>query len=238
MNSCVKLPGARRRKSNKHDDMKITKHTLTILIALTGALVYQPWAQAADDKSPASSAANGAGGWRDRMIEAAKQLNLTDEQKEKLKPIFRSLMEKAQGLRDDATLSPQDRLQKLKALRDEAAPDFKKVLTPEQFEKWQNLQVQPPALRLQEAIKELNLTDEQKEKLKAVFQEPMEKFRALRADQTLTWQEKLDKFKAARDEIAPKVKGVLSAEQYEKYQKQVERVQDELRQRLQQKKQT
>lgn len=215
--------------------MNLMKHALAIAVALTATVVWLPAARGADLNASAPPAGSGgATAWRDRMQEAAKDLNLTDEQKEKLKPIFRSATEKARAVQDDASLSPPERTQKLKALREESAPEVKKVLTPEQFEKWQSLQNQAPGLRLQDAIKELDLTDAQKEKLKAILQAPMEKIRALRADASLTWQQKLEKFKAARAEVMPKVKEVLSAEQFAKYQQQADRVQEEIKQRFQQ----
>lgn len=214
--------------------MKMMQHTLAVMVALAGSLGWQPLAQGADQKASAPPAAESVPAWRERLQEAAKDLNLTEDQKEKLRPIFQSLLEKGQALREDASLSPQERTEKLKALQEEFAPLFKKVLTAEQFEKWQSRQSQLFALRLQEAIKELNLTEDQKEKLKAIFQEPMEKVRALRGDTSLTWQQKLARFKAARQEVAPKVKTVLTAEQYEKYQKLADQVQEEIKQRFQQ----
>ena len=123
------------------------------------------------------------------MQETARELNLTDEQKEKLQTIIREQMEKLRDLRQDNSLSPEEKREKFKAAREEIIAEVKKVLTPEQFEKWKAKQGQLAGectgrrvARLQEAIKDLNLTDEQKEQLKPIYQEQMEKLRELYQD--------------------------------------------------------
>ena len=76
------------------------------------------------------------------MQDTAKELNLTDEQKEKLQTIIRGQMEKLRDLRQDTSLSPEDKKEKLQAIREEITAEVKKVLTPEQFEKWKAKQGQ------------------------------------------------------------------------------------------------
>jgi Spy/CpxP family protein refolding chaperone len=113
---------------------------------------------------------------RDRMQDTAKELNLTDEQKNKLQVIIRGQAGKLRDLRQDTSLAPEDKKEKLRALREEITAEVKKVLTPEQFEKWRAKQGQlaagggAPLARVQEAIKDLNLTDQQPEQLKPVYQ--------------------------------------------------------------------
>jgi cyclopropane fatty-acyl-phospholipid synthase-like methyltransferase len=47
----------------------------------------------------------------------------------------------------------------------------------------------------------------------------MEKLRALREDTNLTPDQKREKFQAAREDMSKKMKGILSAEQYDKWEK-------------------
>ena len=70
------------------------------------------------------------------MQETAKELNLTDEQKQKLQTIVRERMEKLRDLRQDNNLSREEKMEKFKAAREDITAEVKKVLTPEQFEKW------------------------------------------------------------------------------------------------------
>ena len=66
------------------------------------------------------------------------------------------------------------------------------------------------------ALKDLGLTSEQKEKLKPLLKEQRDKMRALREDTKSSRAEKAAKVKALQDEMAPKLKEVLTAEQYDK----------------------
>ncbi len=112
---------------------------LKISLGLTTALLsLQPLAQAADQGTPAG----GAGGQRgtqlrERMQDAMKELNLTDEQKEKLKPLWQAQAQKMRELMKDQGLSRQEKVEKFKAAREEMEPKLKQILTAEQFEKWQ-----------------------------------------------------------------------------------------------------
>jgi Spy/CpxP family protein refolding chaperone len=72
---------------------------------------------------------------------------------------------------------------------------------------------------METAKKDWNITDEQKAKLKAILQPQAEKFRELRQDKNLTPQEKMEKFRAMREELAPQIKEVLTPEQYAKWEK-------------------
>lgn len=224
--------------------MNINRQTLIALAAVAGVLSFQPLTRAADTNAPAAPAGGAhPGAWRERMQETARELNLTDEQKEKLQTVIRGQMEKLRDLRQDANLSPPEKREKLQAIREEITAEVKKVLTPEQFEKWNAKQAQlaggagGPQARLQEAIQNLNLTDEQKEQLKPLYQEQMEKLRDLHQDTSLSIPEKLDKLKAMQKEIAPKLKKVLDAEQFAKWGKDVDQWLEQLRQRFQDAKQ-
>ncbi len=107
---------------------------LTTLI-VGGALTLSPTARAEEARRGGERGER----IRERMQEVSKELNLTDEQREKLKPIFQAQAEKMKELRADTTLSREEKMQKWKAIREEFAPKIKEILTPEQFEKWQKM---------------------------------------------------------------------------------------------------
>jgi Spy/CpxP family protein refolding chaperone len=79
------------------------------------------------------------------LDQLAQQLNLTDDQKAKVKPILEARDQKLRDLRSDTSLTPEDRRAKMKALRDDMTTQMKAVLTPEQFDKWQKMS--PPGMR-------------------------------------------------------------------------------------------
>jgi Spy/CpxP family protein refolding chaperone len=224
--------------------MNLNRPTLIALAAVAGALTIQPVTRAADTNVPAPPApGNRLAGQGERMQEIARELNLTVEQKEKLQTVIRGQMEKVRDLRQDASLPPQEKREKLQAIREEITAEVKKVLTPEQFEKWKAKQGQlaggagGPHAQLQEAIQNLNLTDEQKEQLKPLYEEQMGKLRDLHQDNSLSIPEKLEKLKAMQKEIAPQLKKVLDAEQYAKWEKDVDHWLEQLQQRFQDAKQ-
>lgn len=76
---------------------------------------------------------------RERLQSNLEELNLTREQKEKLAPILKAEREKLAALRDDDTLTPREKLQRLQATRAEVAPQVKAILTPEQYAQWEKM---------------------------------------------------------------------------------------------------
>ena len=69
----------------------------------------------------------------------AKQLDLTEDQKPKVDAIMKSATEKGRTLREDTSLTPEEKKTKAKAIREDTATQLKAVLTPEQFTKWQEM---------------------------------------------------------------------------------------------------
>jgi len=238
------MPTNRRLGTENATFMNINRNILVVLAAVAGALSLQPLARAADNQAPAQPVSGDrVAALRERMQDTAKELNLTDEQKEKLQTIIRAQAGKLRELRQDTSLSAEDKKEKVRAIREGIMAEVKKVLTPEQFEKWKAKQGQSaagggaPLARVQEAIKELNLTDQQQEQLKPIYEEQMGKLRELYQDTNLSVPEKLEKLKAMVKENAPKLKKVMDAEQYAKWEKDVNQWLEQLRQRFQDAKQ-
>ena len=133
--------------------MKTIKSLLPAALALVGVLNLQPTARAAEPSAAAQPAPvtaqptqdeRGAAA-RERMQEVARELGLTDAQKEQLKPILKAEAAKMKALRADESLTRSEKLEKLKAIRAELQPQVKEILTPEQLEKWQKIREQRQA---------------------------------------------------------------------------------------------
>jgi periplasmic protein CpxP/Spy len=224
--------------------MRITKPRLIALAAVAGTLTLQPLARAATTNAPSTPASGErADAMRERMQDTARELNLTPEQTAKLQTIVRERMAKMRALRQDTSLSSEERREKLQAGREELLAEVKKVLTPEQYEKWkarQGLQTgggMRPMERIQAAIQDLKLTDDQMQQLTPVYLEQMEKLRDLYQDSSISMAQKLEKLKAASKEVAPKLKKVLDAGQYAKWEKNSAQFLEEVQQRFQGRKQ-
>ena len=72
----------------------------------------------------------------------ARQLNLTDEQKPKFVSIMETRMQKMRDVPREpgfASMPPEERGAKMRAIQNEMETQMKALLTPEQFQKWQKI---------------------------------------------------------------------------------------------------
>jgi protein CpxP len=67
-------------------------------------------------------------------------LNLTDDQKAKLRPIIADENQQMEALRNDNSISQTQKIDKANQIRAQASPKIKAVLTPEQLQKLAQLQ--------------------------------------------------------------------------------------------------
>jgi Spy/CpxP family protein refolding chaperone len=70
----------------------------------------------------------------------SEKLNLTDDQKAKLKPILQDQMQQMKGVREDSSLSEDQRRAKMKSIHESLHDQINAVLTPEQQAKFKQMQ--------------------------------------------------------------------------------------------------
>lgn len=111
---------------------------------LAGLLLAGCVSFAQDAATPAPSAP-ASGQDRDRHDSAdkrlkrlGKRLSLTDEQKEKAKPILEDEQKQVAALDSDSTLNPQQKRKKIRQIRMSSRSQLDAILTPEQREKVKN----------------------------------------------------------------------------------------------------
>jgi hypothetical protein len=80
----------------------------------------------------------------------AQQLNLSQEQQDKLRPILADEIQQMRAVRDDASLSEDQKRDKMNQIRQNAGPKIQAVLTPEQRQKLAQLQEQARQQREQQ----------------------------------------------------------------------------------------
>jgi periplasmic protein CpxP/Spy len=137
--------------------MNTSKLSLAAALALGGLVAWSSAAIAQDNKpnersrpgvraggenrSERGNRPEGAGRpeMRDRLQQMGEELKLTAEQKEKLKPIFEAEREKMAKLRDDTSLTEEQRRGKYREIADATSAKVKPILTAEQQAKWQKL---------------------------------------------------------------------------------------------------
>jgi len=122
--------------------MKTHKLSLIAALALGGLMACASLATAQDNKD--SKGGQGQGGRRGMSVDArmerlTTELTLTDAQKPKVKAVLEDTQKKMRELRDDSSLSQDQRREKFTALREEESKALKPILTPEQMEKYKNL---------------------------------------------------------------------------------------------------
>ena len=69
-----------------------------------------------------------------------KQLNLTDAQQQKIKPILEQQHQQMESLNQDSSMSQQDHMSKMRDIHQSTHAQIKAVLTPDQQAKWEQMQ--------------------------------------------------------------------------------------------------
>ncbi len=83
-------------------------------------------------------------GQQERLDKLAEELKLTDEQKKKVAEVFKNRAEKMRQIREDSSLSQEQRREKFRAAFEESNKQMKGILTSEQYEKWIKMRPQAP----------------------------------------------------------------------------------------------
>ncbi|HEV2691828.1 MAG TPA: hypothetical protein VG347_02930 [Verrucomicrobiae bacterium] len=118
--------------------MKLNKILMLASIVAAGLSSGIP-AQAQDSNAPAATPPPMR---RPQIMNAeglTKALDLTDDQKTKVKPILEDMQKQGADIRKDTSLAPEDRRAKMKEIRDAAGAKLKEILTPEQYAKWEKM---------------------------------------------------------------------------------------------------
>ena len=158
---------------------------------------------------------------------AMKELNLTDAQKIQMKANREEMRAKMDKIRQDATLSEDQKKAKMDALRNEQKQKMESILTPEQKTKFQEIRKNNPGrqdtsgrsegreskMKMKE---ELGLSNDQASQLKTLHQSAKSKIEAIKNNSTLTESAKKDQIKAIRESTKTQRKTILTADQEKK----------------------
>lgn len=153
-----------------------------------------------------------------------KKLNLTEDQKDKMKKINDDFRNKTADLKkQEATITVKDYKAQMRALGKQRHEQVENVFTREQKDQLAKMKVerqkkfdQASKERMEKMKAKLGLSEDQSAKLKQVREDAKEKMKSIRANQSLSPEEKKEQvitvFKKQRDDM----KSILTPEQLKK----------------------
>jgi len=153
----------------------------------------------------------------------AQQLGLSQEQKEQIKSILRQYRADIKSVLQSSDAREQ-KIEKIKALKDKTASAIDALLTPEQRENARQIGLTERLLHLRNhnrgkmlwVLKKLNLTQDQKESVKAIIRDAGTQIKAIKENPSLTPEAKRAKFVEIRNDSFEKIKSLLTPEQLRK----------------------
>lgn len=156
----------------------------------------------------------------------AQQLNLTADQKAKLKSIHDAQRKEVEALKTKSLTADQSKEQR-KAFHKKYQGQMQSVLTPAQKDQMKKLQAERKGQwekggkditkgRGSQFQKDLNLTQAQKDQLSKLRTDSRSQMQSIRKDQSLTQDQKKEKIQSLMKDQQQKFKSVLTKEQAEK----------------------
>jgi endonuclease/exonuclease/phosphatase (EEP) superfamily protein YafD len=190
------------------------------MLALSGSLLAQ----------------SGRMGQRGQMGERIKaELNLDDTQESAWNAINEKYMSSFQELRQDGSLSQEEKRSQMMALRSDWENEIQGILNEDQLATWNRMQEEGQARRMErsserqekaremaaelseKAKTELDLTDEQTMQWEALNKTYGEKQKAVLQDESLSKEEKQGRMAAIQAEKKEELAQILNEEQMEKW---------------------
>ena len=174
------------------------------------------------------------------LAKMANCLNLTEDQKAKIKPILEEAIKEKQSVRADKNLTRDQRRAKMKELRVKLHDQIKPLLTTEQNSKVASMWTaaghhwkgkngcmkaghhgkdfrMDPNKHLAKMTACLGLSADQQTKIKPILEEAIMEKQSVRADKNLTREQRQAKMQQLRVQMHEKVKPLLTPEQLKQF---------------------
>jgi len=169
------------------------------------------------------------------MQELSEKLNLTDAQKTAIKPILANDANEIKAVRQDSSLSEEQKIAKIKEIRENGRKQINAILTPEQQKEFAEIKSEArhrmrehAGDRLEVLAEKLNLTDAQKTAIKPIFTNDANEIKAVRQDSSLSEEQKIAKIEEIRENGRKQIDAILTPEQ----QKEFAEIRSEARHRM------
>jgi len=153
----------------------------------------------------------------------AQKLNLSQDQLDQIKPILAEQRQQMQALRADTSLSLQDRQAKAEAIRQDSKTKIEALLNDSQKQQFQQilaarLRRAQPEVQSQWLARKLELSQDQVAQITPILTEQRHEMRALRADTSLSIQDRQAKAKAVRQDAKAKIEAQLNDSQKQQFE--------------------
>ena len=112
---------------------------LTILVVLATCLFLTGQTNAEPQTPPQGHETMGPSSAESHLQMLSEKLNLTEDQKAKVKPIFQDQAQQLKAVSDDPSLTPEQKATKKKAIHEATHDQINAVLRPEQQEKFKEM---------------------------------------------------------------------------------------------------
>jgi Spy/CpxP family protein refolding chaperone len=139
-------------------------------------------------------------------------LNLTPDQRKQMQEIRQSARDQFAIVRNDSTLTNDQKKEKLQALHTSTKAQMKAVLTPEQAQTFEKMR----ANRKANMQARLGLTDDQKAKMKTAMQAARTQRQAVLSNTSLSYSDKASQLKQIRESTMAQMKQILTPDQQQK----------------------
>ena len=114
--------------------------SLTIVVLLAAGLTFAHPSQESQAPTPDKHSGMHQGESADQHLQMlSEKLNLTDDQKAKLRPILQDQMQQMKAVREDSSLSEEQKRAKMKPIHESLHDQINAVLTPEQQAKFKQM---------------------------------------------------------------------------------------------------
>ncbi len=194
--------------------------TIGILALLIGLLMAPALAQGGPGAGQGPAGPGGmhhgmrrGGSMQNGILRFSQQLDLTQDQQTQIRGLLKTQRQQAQSIRQNTSLTPEQKQDKIKQLRQSTHQQVLGVLTPDQQAKLKELQKQRGG-----GMAALNLTPEQKAKLQPIRQQMRQQVQAVRQDSSLTPEQKQDKIRQIRQDAMAQMNSILTPEQQQQLQ--------------------
>src|SRR5690349_5150338 len=184
-----------------------------VILAAVAAITLGAWAQQAPQEHAAPTANRARAARRNGM----SKLNLTAQQKEQAKAIRQNAKQQVQSIRNNSALTAEQKKQQLQQVRQQTQQQLEGLLTPEQKAQLQQRHAARRSTRRNvAAIRNLNLTPQQKEQVKPIMQNARQQMQQVRQDASLNQEQKRERVAQIQQQTRSEMMNVLTPEQQQK----------------------